>query len=59
MVENMYVMERLAAQKVQDFLQMAEQHRLARSASEAARPSAPKELVTWAIGSRRPAAKRA
>ncbi len=59
MVENMYVLERLGRERVDDLLQAAEQYRLERAAAEASRPAAPKELLTWIPGGSRPVPKRA
>lgn len=47
MVENMYVVEQLAYERLRDRLMQADQHRLKRAASEAPPRSAPTPLVVY------------
>lgn len=47
MVENLYVAEQLAREKVQTYLNQAEQDRLQRSLPESARPASRGTFGTW------------
>jgi len=50
MVDNLYVLERLAKERYEDQLRMAEQRRLQRSAAEAPRPVQSGDLTAWFVG---------
>jgi hypothetical protein len=53
MVDNPYVMERLARDRYEEQLRMADQRRLQRSATEAPRPVQSGDLTAWLVtGSR-------
>jgi hypothetical protein len=47
MVDNPYVMERLARERYEDQLRLADQRRLQRSAVEAPRPVQSGDLTAW------------
>jgi hypothetical protein len=49
MVDNLYVMERLARERYEDQLRMADQRRLQRSAAEAPRPVQSGGLTAWLV----------